>query len=194
MAPRRSRAQRPSSQDLSRRRISYPTSPTRTASKAPHNMAAFLEPATDGSAGAFVERAISHQVRAGLFCLSSASQEDRGSRRQRRRFDQVRWQRSSHIAWDQRRAILHLVVWRQVGLDFKSVHEPFTIPREFGQLRAHSGKQLVRLFGQSRILGPPGYAIAVEVDPLGQLADLSLRGDWSDWTCPSPAGAAARWW
>ena len=79
MAPRRSRAQRPSSQDLSRRRISYPTSPTRTASKAPHNMAAFLEPATDGSAGAFVERAISHQVRAGLFCLSSASQEDRDS-------------------------------------------------------------------------------------------------------------------
>jgi len=40
MAPRRSRAQLPSSQDRSRRTISYPTSPTRTPSKAPHSMAA----------------------------------------------------------------------------------------------------------------------------------------------------------
>ena len=37
--PRRMRAQRPSSQDLSRRTISYPTSPAKTPSKAPQNMA-----------------------------------------------------------------------------------------------------------------------------------------------------------
>ena len=40
MAPSRSRAQLPLSQDRSRRTISYPTSPTRTPSKAPHSMAA----------------------------------------------------------------------------------------------------------------------------------------------------------
>lgn len=39
MPPRRRRAQRPSSQDPSRRMTSYPTSPTSTQSKVPHSMA-----------------------------------------------------------------------------------------------------------------------------------------------------------
>lgn len=50
MLPRRRRAQRPSSQERWRRTISYPTSPTKTPSKAARIMAALSEVGSTSSA------------------------------------------------------------------------------------------------------------------------------------------------